>query len=194
MSGKFLWALSLLAATPAKAQVVYNNDEDLAGRTKQVELTGNGKTVLSLSFNDDQATVELTIAPPPKDWPKALWVGPFDIAEGKMADRMVTDVAIRVNGCLIAQPWPGIAGFAMPNGANLQYIAGHWQLAIYGSEASEAYGVTYAFDDSRVTDREIGWGPDYFERTRYDISIEPEFIERDCQPTGVVIPSTSGGR
>ena len=190
MFGKSIAIFSLLAATPATAQIVYNYDDDLADRTKWVEIGKSGKTTLSLSFNEDQATVEFTVAPPPKDWPHALWIGPVDIAEGKLADRMVTEVTIRVNGCLIEQPWPGIAGFAMADRAELQFIAGHWQLAIYGSEASEAYGVTYAFDDSRVTDREIGWGPDYFERTRYDISIDPDVTPRDCASAHNVIPSS----
>ena len=190
MLGKTLSALSLLAATPATAQIVYNHDDDLADRTTWIDLAKNGKTTLSLSFNDDRATVEFTIAQPPKDWPRALWVGPADIAEGKPADRMVTKVAVRVNGCLVDQPWPGIAGFAMPNRAQLQFIAGHWQLAIYGSEASESYSVTYAFDDSKVTDREFGWGPDYFERTRYDISIDPDVSPRDCLSAENVIPSS----
>ena len=184
-----LSALCLLVASPATAQIVINNDEDLADRTARVELMSNGKTSLSLSFNEDRATVEFTIAAPPKDWPQALWVGPADIAEGKPADRMVTEVRISVNGCLVDQPWPGIAGFAMPNGAELQFIAGHWQLSIYGSEASEAYSVTYAFDGAKVTDRELLWGPDYFERTRYDILVDPDVSPRDCLSTDNVIPS-----
>ena len=189
MFGKSLSVLSLLVATPATAQIVYNYADDLADRTTWVDLANNGKAKLSLSFGDDQATVEITVAPPPKDWPHALWVGPVDIADGKLADRMVTEARIKVNGCLVNQPWPGIAGFAMPNRAQLQFIAGHWQLAIYGSEAAEAYGVTYAFDDTRITDREIGWGPDYFERTRYDISIDPDVSPRDCESPADAIPS-----
>ena len=178
MIARSLLLLSSLVSASAAAQVVYDYDV----KTEWVDLGKHDKATLSMTADKQTATVFIDVARAPKDFPPAFRIGPstLDMVSSKLPDRIVTRVSIRVNGCSIDQPTPGIAGYADPGGATLQRIAGHWQLSIGGGDNAEAYGVTYAFDDKRVTDRDLSWGPGFSETTHYDIKTDPE-IWSDCE-------------
>lgn len=109
---------------------------------------------------------------------------PSDTRLSHGVDRMITQVDLRVDGCLIDQPWPPIAGLAAPNAATLTFVKGQWHLDISGSDGAELYLISYVFDGRRVLARALDWGPDISEKTRYEIEIDRNLAPQVCEKTG----------
>lgn len=168
----------LIAAAPTTNQIDHND----GATARWVDLGKDGKAKLDLAIGKHRATVELTVAQMPQGWPDVMSIGPGRVNGGPAAspDRMITIVDIRVDGCAVYQPWPGIAGFVAPNNASLQFVSGHWQLQITGSDGAESYGVVYAFDSQAILARELNWGTDYEEETSYKIAVDPDVSPRNC--------------
>lgn len=174
-----IWALSALVMAVGPMS---DREESFDGITKvrYVELDQSGEATLKLRDGTHQVEVILTIAQEPRGWGEGFVVGPG--REGTdVAPRFITDADIWVDGCRIHQPVPPLGGISMPRSAALSAGKDGWELKIFGGDSSESYGLTYAFDGQRILSRELGWGPDYSETTRYDIQVDPEVSPRECR-------------
>jgi hypothetical protein len=174
-------AICVAIAMPASAQLNYDD----AAKSARVDLARIGKAEVQLSAGKHRARVILTVARTPAGWPEAMKIGPSqsDIRLSHQVERMVTQAELRVDGCLVDQPWPPIAGLAMPNAATLTFIKGQWHLYISGSDGAELYLISYVFDGRRVLARDLDWPPDISEKTRYDIEIDPYVAPQICEKT-----------
>ena len=179
---RWLPAICLAIGSPASAQVSYDD----TGKSAWVDLTRIGKAQVQFSAGKHRATVTLTVERTPAGWPGIMRIGPApaDIRSSHESDRMVTEVELQVDGCLIDQPWPPISGMAMPNAATLSFAKGQWQLDVSGGDGAELYGITYVFDGRRVLTRDLDWYPGISEKTRYDIDNDPDIAPQLCRETG----------
>ena len=191
---QWLPAICVAIGVPASAQV----DRGDAAEPAYVDLARIGKAEVHLSAGKHRASVILTVVRAPAGWPGAMRIGPSpsETRSSHQIDRMVTDAELRVDGCLVEQPWPPIAGLAMPNSATLSFVKGQWHLDISGADNAELYLIAYVFDGRRVLARDLEMHPDISEKTRFDIAIDPEFAQQDCQkahkPSRRIAPKAHG--
>jgi hypothetical protein len=176
---QWLPAICVAIGVPASARV----DRGDAAEPAYVDLARIGKAEVKSSAGKHRATVVLTVARTPAGWPETMRIGPgpSDIRASRQVDRMVTQAELRVDGCVIDQPWPQIAGLAMPHAATLSFVKGQWHLDISGGGGAEDYLIAYVFDGRRVLARDMDWGPDLHESTRYDIDVDPNFGPQICE-------------
>lgn len=170
-----LTALAMVAAQATDREATF----DGAHKVRYVELKSTGRATLNLRDGKHRIVVTLSVTEQSDGSQEERLVGPTR-PDSDQSYRIVTNVDISVDGCLVQQPVPAIRGMSMPESAALSAQKGGWKLEIYGGANAEAYGITYTFDKHRILTRELGWGPGYSESTRYDIQVVPEIFPQAC--------------
>ena len=170
-----LTALALVAAQATDREATF----DGVHKVGYVELKSSGEATLKLLDGKHRVVATLRVTELPNGSQEESVVGPTRF-DSDQSYRIITNVDISVDDCLVRQPVPAIRGMSMPESAVLSAQKGGWNLEIYGGDNAEVYGITYTFDKHRILTRELGWGPGYSERTRYDIQVVPEIFPQQC--------------
>lgn len=175
-----MWRL-LIASSIGMTSALSLGMNDGSERSVRIEPSKPGHFKLRLSANTHAATAELDIRRQHAGWPSDMTMGLYSPDQAKTNDSytMLEHVVLRVDGCLVEQPWPGIAGLANPKYVMLLRSKGQWQLTMTVCDGAEDYRVAYTFNGRTVIARELFSPAEYNETTRYHIT-DSEF-DRDCK-------------